>query len=398
MDQATAARIDRRSLTGRDYIETLDWSVDELDEAIAVAAELKEARRNGKPTRLLVDKTIYLLFFDKSTRTRNAFEAGMTQLGGHANFLDADATQITHGETPHDTGKILAAMGHGICIRHDLAPNEGNKYMREVARPRRADHQHAVRRRPPDADARRPDDDPREVRREPEGPQDRGHAGRSRPSYAKPLSVPQGVITLMTRFGMDVVLAHPPGFKLMPEVLEAAQAAAAARRRLGHLRRHGRGVRRRRHRLPEEVGTARCVRRRLDRARRVGRLRRLDLRRAQARPSPAVLYMHCLPADRGSEVTDAVIDGPQSIVFPEAENRLHTAKAIMALTMGGYCRDPKQREPGSFRRRTRLPGDLGESSQVPGTSGTRCRSFESPACQRRSASTARRAALFVRQR
>ena len=65
MDTATPARIDRRSLIGRDYIETIDWTVDELDETLAVAAELKEARRNGKPTRLLVDNTIYLLLLDK---------------------------------------------------------------------------------------------------------------------------------------------------------------------------------------------------------------------------------------------------------------------------------------------------------------------------------------------
>ena len=57
----------------------------------------------------------------------------MTQLGGHAHFLDADVTQISHGETPSDTGKILAAMGHGICVRHDLVLGEGNKYMREMA-------------------------------------------------------------------------------------------------------------------------------------------------------------------------------------------------------------------------------------------------------------------------
>ena len=83
---------------------------------------------------MLPHQTAFLLFFDKSTRTRNAFEAGMTQLGGHAHFLDSDATQISHGETPEDTGKILASMGHGICIRHDLVLNEGNKYMRADGR------------------------------------------------------------------------------------------------------------------------------------------------------------------------------------------------------------------------------------------------------------------------
>ena len=130
---STAVHVDRAGLTGRDYIETLDWSTDEIEEALAVAGELKEARRAGKPHRLLPDKTIYLLFLDRSTRTRNAFETGMTQLGGHAIFLDADKTQVAHGESPKDMGIILSRYGHGLAIRHDLAPYEGNAWMREIA-------------------------------------------------------------------------------------------------------------------------------------------------------------------------------------------------------------------------------------------------------------------------
>ena len=78
---------DRSTLVGRDFIETLDWTVEEIDETLAVAGELKAAFRNGEPDRLLPDKTLFMLFLDKSTRTRNAFESGMTQLGGHANVL-----------------------------------------------------------------------------------------------------------------------------------------------------------------------------------------------------------------------------------------------------------------------------------------------------------------------
>ena len=120
-------------MKGRDYIETQDLSDEELDLLLNTAAELKQKYHRGEPTLLLPHQTAFLLFFDKSTRTRNAFEAGMTQLGGHAHFLDSDATQISHGETPEDTGRILAAMGHGICIRHDLVLNEGNTYMRRMA-------------------------------------------------------------------------------------------------------------------------------------------------------------------------------------------------------------------------------------------------------------------------
>src|SRR3954454_21033767 len=112
------------SLKGRDYIETQDLSDAEIELLLNTATELKQKFHRGEPTQLLPHQTAFLLFFDKSTRTRNAFEAGMTQLGGHAHFLDSDATQISHGETPEDTGKILSSMGHGICIRHDLVLNE----------------------------------------------------------------------------------------------------------------------------------------------------------------------------------------------------------------------------------------------------------------------------------
>ncbi len=72
--------MERKALAGRDFIETIDWSVEEIEEALALAAELKEKFRRGEPHRLLPDKTLFMLFLDKSTRTRNAFEAGMTQL------------------------------------------------------------------------------------------------------------------------------------------------------------------------------------------------------------------------------------------------------------------------------------------------------------------------------
>ena len=134
MTAVQRASVDRATLAGRDYIETLDWSTAEIDEAIAVATELKDAFRAGRPHRLLTDKTLFMLFLDKSTRTRNAFESGMTQLGGHAVYLDAEKTQVAHGESPKDMGIILSRYGHGLAIRHDLAPYEGNAWMREIAR------------------------------------------------------------------------------------------------------------------------------------------------------------------------------------------------------------------------------------------------------------------------
>ena len=120
-------------LRGRDWLMTQDWSDDEIEIALDTASQLKEEFKAGVPTLHLPHKTLFAIFFDKSTRTRNSFEAGMTQLGGHAHFIDSETSQIAHGESPKDMGTILSGYGHGIAIRHDVVPGEGQTYMRDVA-------------------------------------------------------------------------------------------------------------------------------------------------------------------------------------------------------------------------------------------------------------------------
>jgi ornithine carbamoyltransferase len=323
------------SLRGRDYIETLDWTTDEIDEALALASDLKARFRAGEPHRLLPDRTLFMLFLDKSTRTRNAFEAGMTQLGGHAHYLDAEKTQVAHGESPKDMGIILSRYGHGIAIRHDLVPGEGNTYMREVARWAEV----------PVINLQCDVDHPTQTLadlmtlREQRGAELKGLrvavSWAYAPSYAKPLSVPQGLLTLLPRFGIDVVLAHPPGFDLMPDVVARAQEAAG----------QGGGTISFTDDMDAAFEGADVVY-----PKSWGRLDLFtqeqealadaakytdwicDARRMSLAKDDA-LYMHCLPADRGTEVTDEVIDGPHSVVYDEAENRLHTGKAIMGLAM-----------------------------------------------------------------
>ena len=112
-------------MKGRDWLMTQDWSDEEIELALDTADNLKDEFRSGVPTLHLPHKSAFLIFFDKSTRTRNSFEAGMTQLGGHAHFIDSETSQIAHGESPKDMGTILSTYGHGIMIRHDLVPGEG---------------------------------------------------------------------------------------------------------------------------------------------------------------------------------------------------------------------------------------------------------------------------------
>ena len=321
---------------GRDYITTQEWTEREIDALVDVAGDLKRKFKAHIPHRYLPDQTIFLIFLDKSTRTRNSFEAGITQLGGHAHFLTEDMMQLSHGESPKDTGIILSGYGHAIAIRHDLIPGQGNAYMREVARwadvpviNMQCDFDHPCQTL---ADLM--------TIREKRGRNTHGLkvavSWAYTPSYAKPLSVPQGLIMLLPRFGMDVTLAHPPEYFLMPEALRMARENASragvkfqVTDNMEEAFRDADVV------IPKSWGCLDTMGADPTESLRVAEKYRhwiCDAKR-MALTAPASLYMHPLPADRGKEVTDEVIDGPHSVVFDEANNRLHTAKSVMALTM-----------------------------------------------------------------
>lgn len=325
------------TLRGKDYIATQDWTREELDTLLDVAHDLKRRFALGEPTRVLPDKTLFMIFFDKSTRTRNAFEAGMTQLGGHAHDLTPDVMQISHGESPKDTGIILSRYGHGIAIRHDLEPGAGDAYIREVARYANV----------PVINLQSDVDHPTQTiadlmtirEKFPEGV--RGLritvSWAYAPSYAKPMSVPQGLIWLMTRFGMEVVLAHPPEYKLMDHIVQDARRNAeesgGSFQIVDNMDDAFEGVD---IVYPKSWGIEELFSRPEEALAISARYKDwICDRRRMGLTKQSAIYMHCLPADRGYEVTDEVVDGPQSVVYDEAENRLHTAKAIMALTMGG---------------------------------------------------------------
>jgi ornithine carbamoyltransferase len=331
--------VERSSLTGKDYISTADWTVEELGVALDVSGELKKKFKDGEPHRLLVDKTLFMIFLDLSTRTRNAFEAGMTQLGGHAHFIDAKTSQIAHGESPRDMGIILSSYGHGIAIRHDKVPGEGNSYMRAVA----ANADAPVINLQCDID--HPTQQLADLMTIEEVFGTRDLSGMKicvswafAPSYAKPMSVPQGLALLLPRFGADVTIARPPEFRLMPDVMKQAhELAAEGGGTLTEVDDMEAGFEGAQVVYPKSWGAEHLFG---DEAAALALNERYrdwicDGRRMKIAADGAI-YMHCLPADRGHEVTDEVIDGPQSVVFQEAENRLHTGKALTALTMGGF--------------------------------------------------------------
>ena len=321
------------NLRGRDLISLSDWSNEEIETVLDVAFELKRRRALGEPHAYLRDRVLAMLFFFSSTRTRASFEAGMAQLGGHAQFIESRTTQIAHGDTAKEIGEILGRYNDGIAIRH-VTWGEGNQYIREVAEASRVpvlnmqcDIYHPFQIL---ADLMTIIEKKGSLR------------GRSitvswayAASYQKPISVPQDLILAATRFGMNVRLVHPPEFELMGDIV--AEAEANARRSGGSLERlddFDAGFRGADIVYAKSWGALLRAKDDEDGARIAARYTDwMTDERRMALAADDAIYMHPLPADRNVEVADAVIDGPHSVVYDEAENRLHAQKAVMALTM-----------------------------------------------------------------
>src|SRR5512147_1622709 len=212
-------------LKNRDLIGDLDFSREEVETVMDVAFDLKRKRSLGELHPYLRDKVLAMLFFFSSTRTRGSFEAGMAQLGGHAAFIESKSTQISHGDTPKEIGEIFGRYYDGIAIRH-VDWGIGNGYLNAVAQASRvpvlnmqcdiyhpfqclADLMTIIEKKG------------RDLRRK-KIVVSWAYAA----SYLKPISVPQSLILQMPRFGMDVTLAHPPEFKLMPEIVAQAREQA----------------------------------------------------------------------------------------------------------------------------------------------------------------------------
>jgi len=321
-------------LRGRDLITLRDWTKEEIETILEVAAELKRERALGRPHPYLRDRVLAMLFFYASTRTRASFEAGMAQLGGHAQFIESRTTQIAHGDTAREIGEILGRYNDGIAIRN-VEWGVGNRYINEVAAASRVpvlnmqcEIYHPFQVLADLLTIREKQGDPR---------------GRTitvswayASSYQKPISVPQDLILLATRFGMRVRLVHPPEFRLMPEIVD--EAAANARRSGGSLELMDdfeAGIRGSDVVYAKSWGALLTAKDEAEGAAIAARYTDwITDERRMALAAEDAIYMHPLPADRNVEVADAVIDGPRSVVYDQAENRLHVQKAVMALTMG----------------------------------------------------------------
>jgi knotted carbamoyltransferase YgeW len=349
-----------KSLFGRSLLITREWSTPELDALLAVASHFQSADRAGRSTAMLPDELAWALFFDQSTRTKSAWAGAAARLGMRPVIVDGSSTQVEHGETAEETGAMLGMNSHALGVRHDKILGEGNTFMRAVKKG--IDDYLAATgdaRKVPVVNLQCDIDHPtqtladylwmREVFGDLRGKKIALTWAYS-PSYAKPLSVPQGIAMLLTRYGADVTLAHPEGYRLMDDTLETSRQHAAASggsfRIVDSMDEAFKGadvV------YPKSWGPYDLMLERIeankarDKARMDGIEKRAlernakyrdwicDERRMGLTRNGKALYMHPLPADIGDEVSPSVMQRYKVEVAQEANKKMFIIMAMLAV-------------------------------------------------------------------
>ncbi len=329
------------NLKGKDLITFQDWTKEEINYLLETTLDLKKRYKNGEVFDYLKQRTLFMIFFEQSTRTRNSMEAAMTQLGGHAHDLTKGKMQISHGETVKDTGNVLGRMGEGIAIRncfHEL----GNQYLKDIAK--YADVPMISMQ----------DDIYHPLQVIADYLTIKEHFPKSEKlkvtilwayatSHAKPLSVPQSQVLFFPRFGMDVTVGMPEEFPLQDDIVEQAKKNAAENgTNLTFTHNKEEAVKGADIVIPKNWGGFGYF----DKWEDTDENKAIMKENLEKHPDwilDETLYsmankdakiMHALPADRGKEVTDEVLDSPNSIIYDEAENRLHTARGLLKELMG----------------------------------------------------------------
>ena len=233
--------LDLKKMYDNDFLLTWEKTDDEIQGVFQTAKVLRKLREENISSKIFDSGLAISLFRDNSTRTRFSFASACNLLGLTVQDLDEGKSQIAHGETVRETSNMISFMADVIGIRDDMYIGKGNAYMRDVAKYVQEGYDDGVlEQRPTLVNLQCDIDHPTQSMADMAHIID--HFGGVEnlkgkkiamcwaysPSYGKPLSVPQGVVGLMTRFGMDVTLAHPKGYEIMSDVEDVAKANAAA--------------------------------------------------------------------------------------------------------------------------------------------------------------------------
>ena len=306
-------------LKGRSFTTIASWSRDELATLLDLADELKTERARRRELRLLPGRTIGLIFHKPSTRTRVAFEVGIAELGGMALFLPAAELQLARGESYRDTALVLSRFLSALMIR-TFAQDEVETFAEHASIPvinGLTDVAHPLQAL---ADAM--------TMRERFG----SLAGVRLTYVGDGNNVCHSLMRIAARFGMHFVAATPPGYEPTAEFVAAAAADAAAAGGSVELETNPVAASTGAQALYTDVWTS--MGSEPDRERRVRAFEpyRVDAALLDVAEDEAVV-LHCLPAHVGEEITAGVLYGPRCLAWEQAENRLHTQKALMALVI-----------------------------------------------------------------
>ena len=307
------------SLKGRDFLTLKDFTRQEIEEMVNLGIDLKAKQKAGIPTPILAGKTLGMIFQKSSTRTRVSFEVGMYQLGGSALFLSTNDLQIGRGEPIKDTARVLSRYLDGIMIRtYSHADVEELAEYADI----------------PVINGLTDDYHPTQIIADLITIQEhKGKLEGIKFAYVGDgNNMTHSLMIGCAKVGMDVTVACPDGYMPNPEIVALAQGYAA----------ESGGSVTMMHDPKEAVKGVDVVY--TDTWASMGQEAEKEIRKKafagyqvddamMALAKPDAIFMHCLPAYRGMEVTDEVIESPQSVVFDEAENRLHAHKAIMASVM-----------------------------------------------------------------
>jgi len=307
-------------LKGRDFISLKDFTPEEISHLLDLAADLKKKRRKGEPHRYLEGKTLAMIFTKRSTRTRVSFEVGMYHLGGYALFLTQEDLQLGRGETIGDTARVLSRYVDGILIR-----TYSHQEVLELA------HYASV----PVINGLTDLLHPTQVLSDLLTIRERlGRIKGLRLAYiGDGNNVAHSLMLGGAKMGLSVTVACPPGYEPLPSVVEEAQALGAQTGALIQVIHNPREAAQDADVLYTDVWTSMGQEEEAEARRQAFRDYRID-GELLSLARPWAIVLHCLPAHRGEEITDEVMDGPRSAVFDQAENRLHAHKAILWALMG----------------------------------------------------------------
>lgn len=311
--------IDNSLFKGRDFISLHDFTQDELSFILDVAKDLKAEQKAGRPHPILQGKTLGMIFTKSSTRTRVSFEVGMYQLGGHALFLSGRDIQLGRGEPISDTARVLSRMVDGIMIR-----TFSHQEVLELAEFSTIPIINGL------TDLLHPCQVLADLMTIQE------HKGRL--EGLKLAYVGDGnnmAHSLMfggAKMGLHVVIASPQGYKPDPLIIAKAQADAKNNGGLIEVVDDPSEAVKGADVLYTDVWAS--MGQEAEAKERMQAFEGYQINSDSLKmANQSAIVLHCLPAHRGEEITEDVIEGSQSVVFDEAENRLHAQKAIMALVM-----------------------------------------------------------------